>query len=128
MKKLVFLIFICFEVSFAQIAPNNCVLIDSVKSSGEDVEVSKPVEIDTLNDSITAGEIVFAVATAIGLPVTTGLVLLSLLPPHYTLLKTDSYNHGIGFEMALGYGDSTRFRFSKYRIISTLLRIGFHLL
>ncbi len=117
MRKLVFLIFICFEILFAQIAPNNSVLIDSVESAREDVDISKPVEIDTLNDSITAGEIVFAVATVIGLPVTTGLVLLSLLPPHYALLKTDDYHHGIGFEMALGFGDSTRFRFSKYRII-----------
>jgi hypothetical protein len=117
MMRLIFLIFICIEIAFSQIAPNHCVLIDTIETVTEDIDISKPVEIDTLNGHTTAGKIVLMIASAVGVPMTTGLVLLSLFPPHYALIKTDDYQQGIGFEIALGFGDSTRFRFSNYRII-----------
>lgn len=117
MMRLILLIFACVEIAFSQIAPNQCALIDSVEITIEDGDISKPVEVDTLNKHITAGKVVLAVASAIGVPMTMGVTLLSLFPPHYALLKADDYQQGIGFEIAVGFGDSTRFRFSKYRVI-----------
>ncbi len=117
MIRLIFLIFVCIEIAISQIAPNNCVLIDTVKAGTEDIDISEPVEIDTLNKRTTAGKIALVIASAIGVPMATGLTFLSLFPPHYALIKTDDYQHGFGFEIALGFGDSTRFRFSNYRII-----------
>ncbi len=82
------------------------------------VEVSKPVEVDTLNSEITLGKIFLISSAVIGIPLTTGLVLLSLSPPSYVLIqKGESFYHGFGFETSIGFGDSTKFRFSEHRFI-----------
>ncbi len=86
--------------------------------SSEEDSLSKAIEIDTVKKKISAGEILLGASATIGVPLTIGLAILSLSPPSYVLLFKDgkSFN-GIAFETALGYGDTTRFRFSDVRII-----------
>ncbi len=82
------------------------------------VKISKPVEVDTLNSEITIGKIFLATSAVIGIPITTGLVMLSLSPPSYMLIQENkNLYHGFGFETSIGFGDSTRFRFSQTRFI-----------
>lgn len=80
--------------------------------------VSMAIEIDTAKKKISTGEILLGASAAIGIPLTIGLAALSLSPPSYILFFKDKRPHnGIAFETAIGYGDTTRFRFSDFRII-----------
>lgn len=82
-----------------------------------DDDITQPVEVDT-NAKITLGKILLGASATIGIPLTTGFVLLSLFPPSFVIVeKNGNYHNGVAFEIALGYGDSTRFRFSKRRLI-----------
>jgi hypothetical protein len=89
-----------------------------VAQSSEEDSVSKAIEIDTVNKKISPGKILLGASATIGIPLTIGLTILSLSPPSYVLLFKDgkSFN-GLAFETAIGYGDTTRFRFSDTRII-----------
>lgn len=91
------------------------VFIDTAELSNENI--SSPVEIDTSN-KITMGKILLGASAVVGFPLITGLVGLSLFPPSFVVIEQGgNYNNGIAFEIALGWGDSVGFKFSKKRLI-----------
>ncbi|MFN3134726.1 MAG: hypothetical protein ACK44H_04040 [Candidatus Kryptonium sp.] len=91
-----------------------CIYIDSTKTE----RISEPIEVDTSNNKITVGKVLLGATAALGIPLTTGIAILSLFPPSFVVVENlGIYNNGIGFETAIGYGDTTKLRFSKQRLI-----------